>query len=295
MNNVKQNSLQAWLLATRPKTLAAGSVPVFTASALAYKVGGFQATPALLCLLFALLAQIASNFSNDYFDYIKKTDNDDRLGPARAVASGWISPRHMLYGTVVVISIACAFGLGLIYYGGWPMIVVGLVCVLSLLAYTAGPFPLSYNGLGDVFVLVFFGWVAVMFSFYLQTGFFHPYAFVVGSSVGLGAINILVLNNYRDRDNDKKSNKHTTIVLLGEKFGRYFYLTNGLIASLLCLILFKLSLWAALLPLLYIPFHVCTWKTMCKIHQGRELNRVLGLTARNLVILGLLLSIGLII
>lgn len=295
MKDVKQNSMQAWLLATRPRTLAAGSIPVITASALAFKMGSFQATPAILCLLFALLAQIASNFSNDYFDFVKKTDNEERLGPARAVASGWIAPRYMLYGTLGVISLACIFGLGLIYYGGWAMVLVGIVCVLSLLAYTAGPYPLSYHGLGDVFVLVFFGWVAVMFSFYLQAGYFHPYAFAIGTSVGFGAINILVLNNYRDRENDRNSGKHTTIVLFGEKFGRYFYLINGLIAALLCLTLINLSLGAALLPLLYLPFHISTWNTMCKIYQGRELNKVLGLTARNLVILGVLLSIGLII
>jgi len=175
------------------------------------------------------------------------------------------------------------------------MIVLGAVCVLSLLAYTAGPFPLAYNGLGDVFVLVFFGWVAVVFSFYLQTGYFDSYAFVAGTSVGLGAINILVLNNYRDRENDKNSNKRTSIVLFGETFGRYFYLVNGFLASLLCLCFIQLSIWAALLPLLYLPFHISTWKTMCNINQGKELNKVLGLTARNLVILGILLSVGLII
>jgi 1,4-dihydroxy-2-naphthoate octaprenyltransferase len=295
MKDVKQNSTRAWLLATRPKTLAAGSVPVLTASALAYSMGGFQLIPAVLCLLFALLAQIASNFSNDYFDFVKKTDNEERLGPARAVASGWITPRYMLYGTIVVIALACFFGLGLIYYGGWLMVVLGAVCVLSLLAYTAGPFPLAYNGLGDVFVLVFFGWVAVVFSFYLQAGYFDSYAFVAGTAVGLGAINILVLNNYRDRENDKNSNKRTTIVLFGETFGRYFYLVNGFLASLLCLCFIQLSIWAALLPLLYLPFHISTWKTMCSINKGKELNKVLGLTARNLVILGVLLSVGLIV
>lgn len=292
---MKKNSIKAWLLATRPKTLAAGSVPIMVASALACQVGEFKWQPAVLCLLFALLAQIASNFSNDYFDHKKKTDNEDRLGPARAVASGWITPKYMLYGTGVVIALACIFGLGLVVYGGWQLIVVGIICVLSLLAYTAGPFPLAYNGLGDVFVLVFFGWVAVVFSFYVQADYFPVSAFVLGTSVGLGAVNILIVNNYRDRDNDRKCNKRTSIVLLGDKFGRNFYLANGFIAVGLCMYFFETAMWASILPLLYLPLHLQAWKSMCRIHKGRELNKVLGLTARNLVVFGLLVSVGLIL
>lgn len=292
---MRKNSIRAWLLATRPKTLAAGSVPVIVASALAWHKDTFLWQPAILCLLFALLAQIASNFSNDYFDFVKKTDNEERLGPARAVASGWITPKYMLYGTAVVISLACLFGLGLVFYGGWKLIIVGIICVLSLLAYTAGPFPLAYNGLGDVFVLVFFGWVAVVFSFFVQSNQITLEAIILGTSVGLGAVNILVINNYRDRANDKNSNKRTTIVIFGEKFGEYFYLINGLIAVTLCFSLFDTAMWCGILALLYLPLHFQSWKTMCKIHQGKELNKVLGLTARNLVALGLLISIGLVI
>ncbi len=295
MNNIRQNSLQAWLLATRPKTLAAGSVPVFVASALTYHTGGFRLVPALLCLLFALLSQIASNFSNDYFDFAKKTDDENRLGPPRAVASGWIAPKAMIIGTGVVIALACCFGLGLVYYGGWTMIIVGIVCVVALLAYTAGPFPLAYNGLGDVFVFVFFGLVAVVFSFYVQAGYFEPMAFVAGSAVGLGAINILIVNNFRDRDTDRQSKKRTTIVIFGENFGKYFYLLNGIVAVLLCLFFLDKSFWASVLPLLYLPFHITSWLTMCRIYKGKELNKVLGLTARNLVIFGVLLSVGLVI
>lgn len=295
MSEIKQNSVQAWLLAARPKTLAAGSVPVLVASGLAVHFGRFQWIPALLCLLFALLAQIASNFSNDYFDYIKKTDNEHRLGPARAVASGWIAPRHMLIGTLVVISLACLFGLGLVYFGGWEMILVGVCCVLALLAYTAGPWPLAYNGLGDLFVLTFFGFVAVVFSFYLQTLTFEPLVFLAGAMVGLPAVNILVLNNYRDRENDKACRKRTTIVLFGEFFGRYFYLLNGILAVLLGLFFWKEAVWAAVLPFLYLIPHYLTWRKMCRIREGKTLNALLGETARNLLIIGLLLTIGLLL
>lgn len=295
MHIVKKNSLKAWLLAARPKTLAAGSVPVLVASGLAAHFDQFKLIPALLCLLFALLAQIASNFSNDYFDFVKKTDDENRLGPARAVSSGWIDPKKMLYGTFVVIALACFLGLGLVYYGGWEMILVGAICVVSLLAYTAGPWPLAYHGLGDLFVLVFFGFVAVVFSFYVQTQTFHLLAFVAGAVVGLAAVNILIINNYRDRDTDKKSNKNTTIVIFGENFGKWGYLINGIFACLLCLFFLREAVWAAILPFLYLIPHYKTWKTMVAINKGKELNVLIGKTSRNMLILGLLLAIGLLI
>jgi 1,4-dihydroxy-2-naphthoate polyprenyltransferase len=292
MNEVKQNSLKAWILAARPKTLAAGSVPVMVATGLAAHFGQMRPIPAVLCLLFALLAQIASNFSNDYFDFIRKTDNEHRLGPARAVASGWIAPRTMLIGTLCTIGLACFFGLGLIFYGGWEMILVGIVCVLSLMAYTAGPWPLAYNGLGDLFVLVFFGLVAVVFSYYVQTLTVEWQVVVAGVVVGLPAVNILVLNNYRDRENDKACRKRTTIVLFGAAFGRRFYLMNGILACLLCLFFIRESFWAAVLPFLYLIPHYRTWRKMCLINEGRELNALLGETSRNLLIIGLLFTVG---
>lgn len=295
MKDVTKNSPQAWVLAARPKTLAAGSVPVLVGSALAAHFGCFNWLPALLCLMFALLAQIASNFSNDYYDFKKGTDDENRLGPPRAVASGWIAPRNMLYGTIAVVALACAFGLGLIYFGGWEMILVGVVCVISLIAYTAGPWPLAYHGLGDLFVLVFFGFVAVVFTYYLQANEFPWLAFVAGAVVGLGAVNILFINNFRDRETDRKSHKNTTIVLFGKAFGKWGYLINGLLACLLCLCFAAESLWAAFLPFVYLIPHYKTWKTMVKIDHGKELNLLIGQTARNLLILGLLLSIGLLL
>ena len=296
MHKVEKNSLKAWILACRPKTLAAGSVPVLVASGLAAHFGQFNLIPAILCLIFALLAQIASNFSNDYFDFIKKTDDENRLGPARAVASGWIDPKKMIYGTFVVIALACLFGLGLVYYGGWEMIVVGVVCVVSLLAYTAGPWPLAYHGLGDLFVLVFFGFVAVVFSFFVQTQTFHFLAFVAGAIVGLAAVNILIINNYRDRETDKVSHKNTTIVIFGEAFGKWIYLINGIVACMLCLLFLCESLyWAAALPFLYLIPHYKTWQTMVAINHGKELNTLIGKTSRNMLLLGVLLALGMLL
>ncbi len=284
------------MLAARPKTLAAGVAPVLVASGLAAHDGRFNVVPAILCLVFAVMAQVASNFANDYFDYVKKTDNEDRLGPARAVSSGWIDPLQMLIGLTAVIAVACFFGMGLVYYGGWEMILVGVACVISLLAYTAGPWPLAYHGLGDVFVLLFFGFVPVVFTYYVQVGELTPMAFLAGAVVGLQSVNILVVNNYRDRDTDKKSNKKTTIVVFGEAFGRWFYLLNGCAACLLSLLFWLDNApWAALLPLLYLFPHSSTWKKLVSIRQGRALNPLLGETARNLLLLALLLTIGFIL
>jgi len=293
IDSVRKNSLKAWVLAARPKTLAAGLAPVMVASGLAAHDGRFNVIPAILCLVFAVMAQVASNFANDYFDYVKKTDNEDRLGPKRAVSSGWIDPLQMLIALAVVIAVACFFGMGLVFYGGWEMILVGVACVICLLAYTAGPWPLAYHGLGDVFVLVFFGFVPVVFTYYVQVGVFTPMAFLAGAVIGLQSVNILVVNNYRDRDTDKKSNKKTSIVVFGEAFGRWFYLLNGIAACLLCLFFcLDNAPWAALLPLLFMFPHISTWRKMTRIRQGRELNILLGETARNLLILSALLTIG---
>lgn len=295
METITKNSLKAWLLAIRPKTLSASVVPVLVGWALIEHVKSFDWTPALLCLLFAVLAQIASNFSNDYYDFLKKTDNDDRLGPARAVASGWIEPKIMLKATLVVLALAGITGLGLIHYGGLSMIWVGLACVAALLAYTAGPYPLAYHGLGDVFVFVFFGLVSVVFTYYVQLHRFEPLVFFAGAIVGLQQVNILVVNNYRDRANDAVCKKRTTIVLFGEKFGRYFYLSNGIVACVLCLVFYVQSPWAAFLPWLFLIPHFRTWRKLCSIREGRALNPLLGETSRNLLLFGALFALGLLI
>ena len=163
---------KAWIEAARPRTLPASAAPVIAATAYAAHDGLLQWTPALLCLLFALLAQIASNFGNDYFDFKKGTDRPDRTGPQRAVASGLISPRAMFMATVAVLALACIARLGLVYYGGWWLVPAGACIALFALAYSAGPYPLSYHGLGDITVLLFFGLVPVNLTYYVQTGFF---------------------------------------------------------------------------------------------------------------------------
>ena len=175
----------AWAEAARPRTLPASVSPVLLGCALAYYDGAFDIVPAVLCFLVALFAQIASNFANDYFDFKKGADREDRLGPERAVAQGWITPKAMLTGTFVTLGLACLFGLLLICFADWRLIWVGIAIAICVLAYSAGPFPLAYNGLGDVCVLLFYGVIPVCFTYYVQTLSFSLLSFLLSVALGL--------------------------------------------------------------------------------------------------------------
>lgn len=296
MENVQTNSIKAWVLAARPKTLAAAATPVLIGCSLAVADGAFQWTPAVLCFLFAFSMQIDANFINDYYDFLKGSDREDRLGPERACAQGWITLPAMKKGMIFTTLLSCFWGVLLLRYCGWEMIPVGLLCVLFAFLYTAGSYPLAYHGWGDVLVIVFFGFVPVGCTYYTMA---HDWTWNVTmgcAACGLVSDLLLMLNNYRDREQDKISGKQTLIVRFGEKTGRYAYLWLGIIAAGLCTYYaFNGHLWAALLPLLFLIPHITTWNEMVKIFQGKELNIVLGKTARNIVVFGLLLSLGLIL
>ena len=293
---IKKNTPQAWFSATRPKTLSAAATPVIVACALACHDKSFQWKPALICLLFALTAQVISNFANDYFDYKKGIDNEERLGPKRAVAEGWIAPKIMLSVTLALLVLDLALGLLLMYYGGWKLIFVGLFVAVFAFAYSGGPYPLAYHGLGDICVFIFFGIIPVGFTYYVQTLQWNLPVTICGISVGLVIINILVANNYRDRHSDAKSGKKTSIVWFGEKFGEWFYLLNGIAAVAGCQYFrSERMVWAALLPIIYLIFHILTWKEMIEINQGKALIRTLEKTARNVLIFGATLSLGLLL
>ena len=294
MTTVKQNSAKAWALAARPKTLTAAIIPVLIGTSLAVMDNSFKGIPFVACLLFASLMQIASNFINDLYDYLKGSDREDRLGPERACAQGWISPRAMRTGIVLTIALACLAGCILLFYGGWELIIVGVVCVIFAFLYTT---CLSYNGWGDVLVLVFFGFVPVGGTYYVQASTLTPSVFICALACGLVIDTLLVINNYRDREADAYSGKRTLIVRCGEKFGQWFYLALGLVATLLCSIWFApQGCWpASLCPLLYLLPHYATWKQMKQIYKGKELNKILGKTSRNMLLFGVLLSIGLLL
>ena len=238
MNKIRRNSAHAWLLAARPKTLTAALVPVLMGSGLAFSDGAFQTPMAVLCLLFACTMQIAANFINDLYDYQKGTDREDRLGPRRACAEGWITPRAMRIGIGLTLLAACLCGLGLLYlswgklpHGGWELIAVGVTCILFAFLYTT---YLSYRGWGDVLVLVFFGFVPVGGTYYVQTGMLNADVLVLSVVAGLVIDTLLMVNNYRDVEQDKISGKQTLVARLGARFGRQAYLALGIAAVLLC-------------------------------------------------------------
>ena len=299
--HVKVNSAKAWFLAARPKTLTGAAVPVVIGVAAAVGTYGsaVRVLPAVLCLLFALVMQVDANFVNDYFDFMKGTDDECRLGPKRACAQGWITAPAMRMGMLVATLVACAAGLPLVLYGGWEMVLVGLACVVFCFLYTIS---LSYVGLGDVLVLVFFGVVPVCLSFWLTAPpsplLSIPFGVVMLSvACGLVIDTLLVVNNYRDIDNDRRAGKRTLIVRVGARGGRVLYLLLGMAAvAVSCCVLTLAYGWtAALPPVLYLPLHVGAYAKMVKIGKGRELNRVLGMTAGNMFAYGLLVAASIII
>lgn len=302
--NVRVNSLKAWILAARPKTLTGAAVPVMIGIACAvamYGWCGIRVVPAVLCMLFALIMQVDANFVNDYFDFMKGTDDEQRLGPKRACAQGWITASAMRSGLFVTTILACIVGLPLVYYGGWEMIMVGLACVVFCFLYTIS---FSYIGLGDLLVLVFFGVVPVCMTYWLTappTALTSiPFAVVLMSiACGLIIDTLLVVNNYRDIDNDRRAGKLTLIVRIGERGGLVLYLMLGLVGTILAIVGVVLldwhdGQWTQSLLIIYTPFHTWAFNEMRSIRKGAELNRVLGMTARNMFIFGLLASAALV-
>lgn len=287
----------AFFFAARPKTLPAALAPVLLGSACAAAAGGFRAVPAALAALFALFAQIASNLANDRGDFLRGTDKADRAGFARATASGWLSPREVAAGTGVALALAALFGSGLIFYGGAAMIAVGAISLLACLAYTTGPFPLSYHGLGDVFVVVFFGFVAVAFTCYVQAGTFPPFLWTTALACGLGADNILIVNNIRDRATDERSGKRTTVVRFGEAWARKLFVFNFAVIFLSPLALrfaFGFDALTVLLPMILLPIPIGEiLKNLREIKDPRECNPLLAKVAGTLLLYAASQSVGL--
>lgn len=302
---MKPNSLSAWILAVRPYSLGNSVILACIASALAYTDGGFHWLPAVLCLLFAVAMQCTANLVNDLWDFLKGADQPDRLGPDRAFAKGYISLPAMKAGIVGFTIASCFIGFGLLgwafhadilRYGGWELIAAGVACIVFAYFYTAGPWPLAYHGLGDVAVVLFFGLVPVTFTYYLQTGTWSAASLVASLACGLAIDTMLMVNNFRDREEDARCGKHTIVVCLGAGVGRWGYLALGVGAVALCLsLLFWGRPFAALLPLPYLFVHVATWRKMVRIDHGDELNVCLGETARNIWIFGLLFTLGILL
>ncbi len=285
-----------WIGAARPKTLAAAVMPVVLGCALAWQAWAFELAPALMCLAFAILVQIGANFANDYFDFLKGADTPDRLGPSRAVASGRISPSAMKRATAGVFAAAVLCGSGLIYFGGWWMLLIGALCIGSAIAYTGGPYPLGYHGLGEVFVFVFFGLVAVMFTFYVQAGYFSLEAFLTSVVAGALTTNILVVNNCRDAETDAQAGKMTLAARYGRGFACCEYQVLSLVALAATVLLWRKGAGiGVLLPVTVWPLSLILRRRLVKAVEGPEYNALLGATAFFLVLYGGLLAIGIVL
>lgn len=341
MSSFKTNSIKAWFLACRPKTLTGAAAPVLLAWALAWRfikvaqiasqqlfdlllgndtgsenafvaitnqaaddfefsINGmsgmlsFSWLPALLCLFFALLMQIDANLVNDYFDGVKGRDTAERLGPERAVAQGWITPSAMRWGIGICTVLACLTGLPLIYWGGPWMIAIGVACVIFCFLYTT---RLASLGLGDVLVILFFGIIPVCATYYILTGEIDWSVFLHALAMGLITDLLLIVNNYRDSEQDKKSGKRTLVVTIGAKASEWLYFVLGLLA--IGIALFVISggkpSWFMLFMLPTLALHIMNWQRMKDINHGRELNKVLGTTAANILLFALSLSLAIII
>jgi 1,4-dihydroxy-2-naphthoate octaprenyltransferase len=286
---------RAWLLAARPATLPAAVVPVLVGTAAAASEGArlrpliFVAT--LAC---ALLIQIGTNFANDYSDFYRGADHEGRLGPVRATQSGMISPANVRRGIVVAFGLAVLLGGGLVWIGGWPILVIGALSVLAGLAYTGGPYPFGYYGLGDAFVFVFFGLIAVGGTAYLQMGAWSHFALVLSVPIGLLVTNILVVNNLRDLPTDRAAGKRTLAVRIGDRATRLQY---ALFTALAFVVPVALALTDAsrrwlLLPLVTLPLAAALVRRVLGGRAGRELNGILKRTGQLLLLFGLLLAIA---
>ncbi|MGE9289745.1 MAG: 1,4-dihydroxy-2-naphthoate polyprenyltransferase [Puniceicoccales bacterium] len=287
-------NMHSWILAARPRTLPAAIIPVFVGSGLAYWAGGFSLWPAIICALFALTIQIGTNFANDYYDWKQGADTEDRIGPTRAVASGLIRPATMKVAAFTTLALAFLIGLSLVYWGGLWLIAIGVISVLSAVAYTAQPIALGYRGLGDLFVIIFFGFVAVGFTTYTQVGAFPAIVWPTGLAIGLLANNLLIVNNYRDHESDAAAGKRTLIVRLGPGFGEAMVLLSIFVAAALCIGIALIGEhWLVLiaLPGLFPVFSV--WQKLPRALRREGFGPLLQKCATGLIVFGTLLTLAL--
>ena len=287
--------VQAWILASRPKTLTAAAAPVLAGTGLAAHHGTASSLPAAAALVGALLIQIATNLANDYYDFVRGGDTHERVGPLRVTQAGILSPETVKRGTVATLLAALLVGVYLTWVGGWPIVVVGLASMACAVIYTGGPYPLAYHGLGDVFVFVFFGLVAVGGTYWVQGHSLPPDVWLVGCALGALVTTILVVNNLRDIDTDARAGKRTLAVRLGAAGTKAEYVIL-LLAALLAPVLGFLHMgWppATLATLLVIPFGVAPVRTVLTYTHAAELLPALGQTARLVALYGAALGITL--
>lgn len=286
-------TLRRWVMATRPATLPAAAAPVLVGTAAAYAVGGFRAGPALAALVGALLLQVGANLANDLFDFEKGADTEHRLGPTRVVQSGLLSPAAVRRATALTFGLALLVGLYLTWVAGWVVVAIGLFSIAAAIAYTGGPYPLGYNGLGDIAVFIFFGLIAVCGTAYVQAGYVPALAWVAAVPVGTLITALLVVNNVRDLETDAVAGKRTLAVRFGRSaaVAEYAALLAAAFAVPPALVATgRLDGWA-LLPLLTAPLAVTLFRRVAA-DRGRALNATLGRTARLGVLFSALFAAG---
>jgi 1,4-dihydroxy-2-naphthoate polyprenyltransferase len=283
-----------WILASRPRTLPAAIAPVLVGTALAAAEDEFRVLPFIAALVGSIFIQIGTNLSNDYSDARRGADTEERLGPVRVTAGGLMPPRHVLVGTYVAFGVAVAAGLYLAAVAGWELLVVGVASILAGVLYTGGPRPYGYEGLGELFVFVFFGIVAVVGSYYVQTEELRWEAFALAVPVGLLSSAILVVNNVRDIDTDRRAGKRTLAVKLGRERARRLFLAMIVLsfaAPVATFALGGLTAWL-LVTLAAVPLAVPLIRTVSSRSDGPALNAALAGTGRLLAVFSLLLSAG---
>ena len=286
-------TVKYWLLAIRPKTLSLSLVPVFVGIALAWHESHqFALLPALAALLAALLIQIGTNLHNDAEDFARGTDTAERLGPPRATAQGWLSSQAVMRGAYTAFGLAFLIGLYLVWRGGWPILAIGLTSLVAGYAYTGGPRPIAYSASGEFFVFLFFGLVAVLGSYYLQTLSLSLPALAGASAVGLLAAAVLLVNNYRDLQSDRKAGKLTLAHYLGSRGSQVFY---GILVLAPFLLPLALRLDAAWLVQLALPLALLLLVRFIRETPGPAFNRILARTAMLQLLYGVLLTVALLV
>ncbi len=284
-----------WLLAARLRTLPASIAPVFVGTALAAREGHFQWLPFLATLLAAVLLQVGANYANDVFDFLKGADKD-RQGPTRATQSGLVTPRQMLMGTAIVFGLATLIGIYLVWVGGGVILAIGLFSIVAAVAYTAGPFPLAYNGLGDAFAFLFFGVIAISGTYYLQAARFSALVLAASLPTALLVMNIITVNNLRDIDTDRAAQKRTLAVRIGDRATRTEYTISTVVAYLIPVLLALITAqWLWVLPLLSIPVAWRLTRDLWKTPRSPALNAILGRTSQLNLIFSVLFSLGFIV
>ncbi|NGM70902.1 1,4-dihydroxy-2-naphthoate polyprenyltransferase [Natronolimnobius sp. AArcel1] len=311
MTEAETSRAKAWVMAARPQTLPAAAAPVIVGTGLAVAEGVFAPLPALMALVGAALIQVGTNFANDYYDAIKGADTDDREGFTRVTQSGLIAPEQVKLATIITFAIAILSGTYLVYIGGVPILVIGLLSVFCGWAYTGGPYPLGYHGLGDLFVFVFFGIIAVMGTFYVQAAAVLPTdtfittipdgtvtleSFVASLSIAALSTCIIIVNNIRDRKTDREAGKRTLAVRLGYRWSRVEYV-------FLLVLAYFVPVWfwlegygvATLLPLVSVPYAAVVTRTVLTRTDGEALNPALEGTGKLLALYAVLFAAGVVL